>query len=596
MTLHTSSTTTHTSSTAPQPAIIAGGPAVTHEVRNQSAPRRDVDEYALDRALQEAVGRYAPGASAEELHRIGRLVGSAEFQRDARLANVHGPVLNTHDQWGNRVDEVEFHPAYHRIIADSLQAGTHSLAWTRPGPGANAERAARFMLFSQVEPGHACPVSMTHAVVPSLQADPALAEFWLPKVTAADYDPRLVDPAEKSAVTFGMAMTEKQGGSDVRANTTYAVPLDGASAGLAEASGASTSGSGGASAGGLHLITGHKWFCSAPQSDAFLVLAQLPEGVSCFLVPRVLPGGERNPFRIQRLKDKLGNRSNASSEVEFAGTVGWLLGEPGRGVRTIIEMVSRTRLDCILGSTAGMRQSVAEAAWHVRHRAAFGATLVDQPLMRSVIADLQLEAEAATWTALHIAAAHDGDDDDAGDFRRLATAVAKYWICKRGPEHAYEALECLGGNGYTEAFPLARRYREQPVMAVWEGSGNVIVLDVLRALGREPRSAKAFLGFLETGLGRYADFDRAYEALAASLQEALQAVTGGDRQDMARLQGGGRVLVERMALLLQAAILIESAPAEVAASFVAARLGPERGREYGALPAGVDIDALVERA
>lgn len=558
---------------------------VTHTVLNQSSPRTDVDEFALDTALQEAVARYAPQADTEELGRIGRVVGSAGFQDDARLANEHTPRLHTHDRWGHRVDDIEFHPAYHRIIDESLQAGTHALAWTQGGAGAEAERAARFMLFSQVEPGHACPVSMTHAVVPSLRADPALAEFWVPRATAAAYDPRRIDPAEKSAVTFGMAMTEKQGGSDVRANTTTAVPD-----------------------GDDHLITGHKWFCSAPQSDAFLVLAQLPEGLSCFVVPRVLPGGELNPFRIQRLKDKLGNRSNASSEVEFDGTRGRLLGEPGRGVRTIIEMVSRTRLDCILGSAAGMRQGVAEAAWHARHRAAFGATLIDQPLMRAVLADLQLEAEAATWTALHIAGAHDADDAAAGadpgrsagseraDFRRLATAVAKYWVCKRGPEHAYEALECLGGNGYTEAFPLARRYREQPVMAVWEGSGNVIVLDVLRALAREPHSAKAFLGFLETGLGRLPEYDRAYEALAGALQSALTAVSGGDAAALAGVQGGGRVLVEQMALLLQAAILLGSAPEAVATSFVAARLGADRGREYGALPAGVDIDLLVDRA
>ncbi|MEV0984766.1 acyl-CoA dehydrogenase family protein [Brevibacterium sp. NPDC049920] len=553
---------------------------VTHTVLNQAAPRRDVDEFALDTALREAVARYAPDADTGELHRIGELVGSAGFQEDARLANVHGPQLHTHDRWGHRVDDIEFHPAYHRIIGESLRAGTHSLAWTQDGPGADAERAARFMLFSQIEPGHACPVSMTHAVVPSLRTDSALADFWVPRATAADYDPRLIDPAEKTAVTFGMAMTEKQGGSDVRANTTRAVP-----------------------AGDHHLITGHKWFCSAPQSDAFLVLAQLPEGLSCFVVPRVLPGGERNPFRIQRLKDKLGNRSNASSEAEFDGTHGWLLGDPGRGVRTIIEMVSRTRLDCILGSAAGMRQGVAEAAWHARHRAAFGATLIDQPLMRSVLADLQLEAEAATWTALHIAAAHDDDaaaegggGSDRADFRRLATAVAKYWVCKRGPEHAYESLECLGGNGYTEAFPLARRYREQPVMAVWEGSGNVIVLDVLRALAREPHTAKAFLGYLENGLGRHADFDRAYEGLAAALQSALTAVSGGDASELARVQGGGRVLVEQMALLLQAAILLESAPTEVAEAFVAARLGADRGREYGTLPVGTDIDALVDRA
>jgi putative acyl-CoA dehydrogenase len=548
-------------------------PRTTHTVFNQAPPRRDINEFSLNSALRDALAHYAPGASQDELERIGALVGSADFINDARLANVHGPELRTHDDWGNRIDEIEFHPAYHRIIHDALEAEAHSYAWTHPGPGANVERAVRFMLFSQVEPGHACPVSMTHAVVPSLRVDSALADFWVPRATAAGYDPRRIDPAQKLNVTFGMAMTEKQGGSDIRANTTYAVP-----------------------SGDHYLITGHKWFCSAPQSDAFLVIAQLDEGPSCFVVPRVLPEGDLNSVRIQRLKEKLGNNSNASSEIEFDATRGWLLGEPGRGVRTIIEMVAQTRLDCVLGSSAGMRQSVAEATWHARGRMAFGATLIEQPLMRAVIADLQLEAEAATYTALHLAAAYDDDSDDAADFRRLATAVAKYWICKRGPEHAYESLECLGGNGYTESFPLARRYREQPVMAVWEGSGNVIVLDVLRALAREPQSAKNFLGFLETGLGRHAAFDGAYESLAGLLQDVVQELSGGDAGAQAALQARGRVLVEKMALLMQAAILFESAPDEVASSFAAARLGDDRGREYGALPIGVDIDFLVNRA
>ena len=556
-----------------EPVTAPTAPHTTHAVFNQAPPRRDVNEFTLNTALNEAVDRYAPQAQRDDLERLGGLVGSAGFIDDARLANEHGPRLRTHDEWGNRIDDIEFHPSYHRIIGEALRSGAHSHAWANPGPGANVERAARFMLLSQIEPGHACPVSMTHAVVPSLHADRRLADFWLPKVTSLDYDPRRIDPAEKSAVTFGMAMTEKQGGSDIRANTTRAV-----------------------AAGDHYLITGHKWFCSAPQSDAFLVIAQLDEGPSCFVVPRVLPGGELNTVRIQRLKDKLGNKSNASSEAEFDSTVGWLLGEPGRGVRTIIEMVSRTRLDCVLGTAAGMRQSVAEAAWHARSRAAFGTTLIDAPLMRAVLADLQLETEAATYASLHLAAAYDDESSDAADFRRLATAVGKYWICKRGPEHAYESLECLGGNGYTESFPLARRYREQPVMAVWEGSGNVIVLDVLRALAREPRTAKSFLGFLETGLGRHADFDSAYESLARSLQSAVEDVSGGDPSALAALQSRGRVLVEKMALLMQSAILFESAPAEVAASFATARLGADRGREYGALPTGVEIDFLVDRA
>lgn len=574
---------------------------MTHTVLNQSAPRVEVDEYSSHTALVEAVAALAPQADTDELSRIGRLVGSESFQRDAAVAHRITPQLSTHDRWGNRVDDVEFHPGYHRIIDDALSAGAHSHAWAHPGAGANVERAARFILFGQIEPGHACPVSMTHSAAAALKDTPH-AEFWLPRLLETSYDPRLIDAHDKRAVTFGMAMTEKQGGSDVRANTTRAVPASGGSD--TEATGAEPTGTSAAAApmgfGGVtdghHLLTGHKWFCSAPQSDAFLVLAQLEEGVSCFLVPRVLPGGERNPFRIQRLKDKLGNRSNASSEIELEDTHGWLVGEPGRGVRTIIEMVNRTRLDCILGSTAGMRQGVAEAVWHAQHRSAFGARLIDQPLMRSVLADLQLEAEAAVWTAMHLARAHDDESEDDADFRRIATAVAKYWICKRGPEHAYESLECLGGNGYTEDFPLAMRYREQPVMAVWEGSGNVIVLDVIRALAKDPASAKAFLAYLESGRGRIGAYDSAFERLAAELTEAEQVMATGEAGAMARLQASGRVLVERMALLLQAAVLLDHAPADVAESFVLARISDDRGREYGALPDGVAVDLLVGRA
>jgi putative acyl-CoA dehydrogenase len=547
-------------------------PEATHAVQNQAEPRVNVNEYRVNPALIEAVAAYAPEADGPVLDEIGAHVGTAAFQRDAEIVNTQTPVLHTHDRWGHRIDHVEFHPAYHGIMRDALSYGAHSFAWTHAGAGANAERAARFSLFAQIEPGHACPISMTHAAVPSLLGT-ELEEFWVPKLTSTGYDPRLIDPAEKQAVTFGMAMTEKQGGSDVRANTTTATPC-----------------------GDHYVLTGHKWFCSAPQSDAFLVLAHLPEGLSCFLVPRVLPGGERNPFFIQRLKNKLGNKSNASSEIELNGTHGWLVGEPGRGVRTIIEMVARTRLDCVIGSTAGMRQSVAEAAWHVRHRKAFGTTLIDQPLMRAVVADLQLESEAATWTMMHLAAAHDEDSEDAQAFRRIATAIAKYWICKRGPGHAYEALECLGGNGYVEDFPLARRYREQPVLAIWEGSGNVIVLDVLRAMGREPQAVKQLMVLFEDGLGHYDLYDARYEALVDQLQEALAAVRSEDASLLAALQRHGRMLVEQLALMLQATILIQHAPREVAASFVAARLGAYSGNEYGAIPDGVEINALVERA
>lgn len=547
-------------------------PETTHSVTNQPAPRVEINEYTANSALMESVAAFAPDADDQVLKTIGAHVGTEAFQRDAQIVNTQTPVLQSHDRWGQRIDHVAFHPAYHDIMRDSLGYGNHSFAWQNTGQGANADRAARFSLFAQIEPGHACPVSMTHAAVPSLLGTD-LEDFWVPKLISTDYDPRLIDPAEKTSVTFGMAMTEKQGGSDVRANSTVAEP-----------------------SGDHYMLTGHKWFCSAPQSDAFLVLAQLPQGLSCFLVPRVLPGGERNPFFIQRLKDKLGNKSNASSEIELNQTHGWLVGEPGGGVRTIIEMVARTRLDCIIGSTAGMRQSVAEAAWHARSRQAFGKTLIDQPLMRSVLADLQLESEAATWTMMHLAAAHDDDSTDGQGFRRIATAIAKYWICKRGPGHAYEALECLGGNGYVEDFPLARRYREQPVLAVWEGSGNVMVLDVLRAMGRDPRSAKQLMSFFESALGRNAMYDARYEHLASEMQQALNTISTQDAVAMEAIQRRGRVLVEELAVMLQAAVLIQHAPDNIAEAFVIARLSGSRGRQYGAMPDGLAIDALVERA
>jgi len=547
-------------------------PHVTHEVLNQPPPRVDVDEAMADVALLEAVRRHDADWAVDALHAVGTLVGSASFQDDAVLANTATPVLRAVDRWGNRVDEVDYHPAYHRIISAAVADGAHTSAWAQPRPGANVARAATFLLFAQVEPGHACPISMTHAAVPTLQLQPDVAGQWVPRLLSRDYDGDLGDGTKSSAIV-GMAMTEKQGGSDVRANATVAVPA------------------GGGGPGATYLLTGHKWFCSAPMSDAFLVLAQATgpggEGLSCFLLPRVLPDGTRNVFRVQRLKDKLGNRSNASSEIELDGTVAVMVGEAGRGVRTIIEMVNRTRLDCVLGSAAGMRQCVAEAVWHARHRSAFGRVLVDQPAMASVLADLALESEAATVTAMRLARAH---DDDAGDehLRRLATAVAKYWICKRGPHHAYESLECLGGNGYTEEFPLARRYREQPVMAVWEGSGNVIALDVLRALHREPESLDAVTAEIELARGGHRILDTHLDQLTDDVRGILAA-------EPADAERGARRLVEAMALAFQAALLVRFAPPCVSDAFVASRLGPERGHEYGTLPAGTDVTGVLRR-
>ncbi len=544
----------------------------THEVFNQAPLRVDVDEFGSNTALVEGVARYDAAWAVDHLTRVGRYVGTAEFQHDAERANRVEPELRTHDRHGNRVDEVEYDGSYHRIIRAAVAEGAHTAAWAEPRPGANVARAATFMLFAQIEPGHACPVSMTHAAVPVVAQNPALAERWMPRLLSRDYDGGL-GTGSKSSALFGMAMTEKQGGSDVRANTTRAVDAG----------------------DGSYLLTGHKWFCSAPMSDGFLVLAQTDAGLGCFLVPRVLTDGSRNVFRIQRLKDKLGNRANASSEIELEGTVGFLIGEEGRGVRTIIEMVAGTRLDCILGTTAGMRQATAEALWHVRNRRAFGALLVDQPAMTAVVADLALETEAATATALRLARAHDPDaSDEEVSFRRLATAVEKYWICKRGPEHAYEALECLGGNGYTEAFPLARRYREQPVMAVWEGSGNVIALDVLRALTREPGSGAVdnYAAF-DAEVARAAGEHPVFDAHLTATRRQVADVVAMDERDAA---ASARSLVANLALALQASLLLRTAPTAVSHAFVESRLGESRGHLYGELPRGADATAILARS
>ncbi|MRX44458.1 DNA alkylation response protein [Agromyces sp. Q22] len=567
---------------------------ITHEVLNQAPPREGVDEFAANVPLVEAVARWGtaafPGGAGVEadaapsaLHELGRLVGGAAFQRDAELANTNPPRLVTHDRWGARIDEVEYDESYHRIMRAALAAGAHTSAWADPRPGANADRAAAFLLLAQVEPGHACPVSMTHAAVATLEhaADGLRAE-WMPRLLSRAYEPGLdgrgagsVAAAEPSALV-GMAMTEKQGGSDVRANTTRAVPRPGG--GIRPEWGAE------------YGLTGHKWFCSAPMSDAFLVLAQAPAGLSCFFVPRVLPDGSRNVFRIQRLKDKLGNRSNASSEIELDDTTGWLVGEEGRGVATIVQMVTRTRLDCVIGTAAGMRQSVAEAAWHARHRRAFGALLVDQPAMAAVVADLALESEAATLTSLRLARAYDVDASESEQaFRRLATAVAKFWICKRGPDHAAEALECLGGNGYTESFPLARRYREQPLLAIWEGSGNVIALDVLRVLAREPEAFMAYFDVVGEAAGEHPAFDLALAEVRAVVGE----LSGADASAAAFR---ARELTERLALVLQASLLLRHSPGPVADAFVRSRLEGDGGSMYGALPPGVDVAAILARA
>jgi putative acyl-CoA dehydrogenase len=464
---------------------------------------------------------------------------------------------------------VTFHPAYHDLLETAVRQGLHAAAWADPRPGSHVARAAGLLIWTQVDAGVSCPSSMTYAAVPVLRLAPELAADWLPALTSRHYQPELVPVQVKVGALAGMAMTEKQGGSDVRANTTRAVPVDGGSS-------------------GTYLLTGHKWFCSAPMSDAFLVLAQAPAGLSCLLLPRVLPDGSRNTIRLQRLKDKLGNRSNASTEIELDGATAWLVGEEGRGVATIVEMVALTRLDCVLGTAGLLRQAVAQAVHHARHRRAFGDRLADAPLMQAVLADLAVESEAATIMAMRLAAAVDRcahqQDADGHEalLRRLGTAVAKFWVCKRGPAAIAEALECLGGNGYVEESIMPRLYREAPVNSVWEGSGNVIALDVLRALERSPASARALLEEIE---------------LAAGADRRLDEFVGRLRADLADgpTERGARRLVERLALALQGSLLVRHSPAAVADAFCATRLDCAGGLTFGTLPESVDAAAILDR-
>ncbi|MGW3740767.1 acyl-CoA dehydrogenase family protein [Streptomyces sp. NPDC005146] len=538
--------------------------ATTHTVSNQVPPLVDYDVFAADRALTEAVERHlAPellAGARDELGELGRSAGSAQVQRWGAQANEYPPKLRTHDRYGHRIDEVEFHPAWHRLLGHAVTAGLTD-AWGRPG--GHVRRAAGFLVWTQPEGGHGCPLSMTHAAVPALRTDPVLAAEWEPRLTSWVYEAGLRPPAQKAGVLFGMGMTEKQGGSDVRANTTRAEPL---------------------SADGEYLLTGHKWFCSAPMSDGFLVLAQAPGGLTCFLLPRVLPDGTRNVFAIQRLKDKLGNRSNASSEVEFDGTWARRVGDEGRGVRTIIEMVAATRVDCVLGSAALMRQAVAQAIHHCTYRSAFGGVLIEKPLMRNVLADLALESEAATVLALRLAAGYDADTEAERAFLRIAVPTAKYWVTKRCTPLAGEALECLGGNGYVEESGMPRLLREAPLNSIWEGSGNVQALDVLRALQREPQALNAFLQ--EVGRARGAD-----HRLDGAIKDMLTELA-----DLNGIEARARRLVERMALVLQGSLLVRWAPPEVADAFCASRLGGDWGSAFGTLPHSLDLASIVERA
>ncbi|WP_222268216.1 acyl-CoA dehydrogenase family protein [Modestobacter marinus] len=533
--------------------------SVTHAVTNQVPPLIGYDPIGGDAALAEACARHADAATLASLTDLGALAGSEQAQEWGRLANENPPRLRTHDRYGNRVDEVEFHPAWHELMRTAVEHGLAGAPWVDPGPHAHVRRAVGYLGWTQVEAGHGCPVTMTYAAVPALRAAPDLAAELEPGLTSRTYRFGLTDPWTKPGLVAGMGMTEKQGGSDVRANTTRAAE----------------------NGDGSWSLTGHKWFTSAPMSDLFLVLARTGDGLSCFLVPRVLPGGERNVFRLQRLKDKLGDRSNASSEVEFDGTTGWLVGGPGRGVPTIIEMVATTRLDCVLGSAATIRAALTQAVHHARHRSAFGALLVDQPLMQNVLADLALESEAATALGVRLAAAQDAGERD---LLRLAGGVAKFWVCKRTPTVVAEALEVLGGNGYVEESGMPRLYRQAPLNSIWEGSGNVIALDVLRSLGSGSAALAAVTAELDTARGADPRFDAALAALAAELGDTEQ------------LPLRARRIAGRLALCLQGSLLLRYAPPAVADAFCATRLGGDWDAVLGTLPAGLPVGALVRRA
>ncbi len=540
----------------------------THDVFNQADPLVDYNLFDGNQALRGALKFNAPSLDTAELSVLGARLGSADMQSHARLANVHAPQLRSHDRFGRRVDEVEFHPSYHALMQAATAAGLHGTPWTSEGASPHVLRAAGFMLFTELEPSILCPISMTYAVTPALRRNAAVYDDWQPRLTSRAYDPALKPWRDKAGVTMGMGMTEKQGGSDVRANTTQAVP-DGRDGW-----------------GERFILTGHKWFMSAPMCDAFLVLAQGPGGLSCFFLPRVLPDGSLNAVRIQRLKDKLGNKANASSEVEFEQATAWLVGEPGRGVPQILEMGTMTRLDCALGTSGLMRQALAIALNHTAQREAFGMKLIDQPLMRNVLADLALESEASTALAIRLARAFDrtGDEHERA-MARLLTPVAKFWICKRGSHFSQEAMECLGGNGYVEEDGegiMARIYREMPVNSIWEGAGNIMALDLLRAL-RKADAAEALALELAPAKGAHPELDR----LAAALPHRVEAMA---------TELEARRLAQDVALAVQASLLYQSAPAGVFSAFCQSRVGGDWGQAFGALPGGTDFDAIIARA
>jgi putative acyl-CoA dehydrogenase len=544
--------------------MIQPGVYTTHDVTNQPGVLENYDAYSTDSALRCAVTAQQACNTAVPLQAYGKVVASAELLAWAVQANRHCPELRTHDRFGHRIDQVEYHPAYHEIMRRAMQHQVHSIAW-KDSAGQVAHAALSY-LHAQAESGTACPLTMTHACVPTLRLQPDVAAQWLPKVLGSAYDERYMPVDDKRSATVGMAMTEKQGGSDVRANSTRAVPLSKPGAGQD------------------YVLTGHKWFCSAPMSDAFLTLAQTDAGLSCFLVPRWWRDGTRNRFFIQRLKDKLGNRSNASSEIEYERTLATMIGEPGRGVASIMPMVALTRLDCAAGSAGLMRQALVQAVFHASRREAFGRKLIAQPLMRNVLADLALEAESAIMLTLRVARSLDPAADAAERlFARVATAVAKFWVTRRTPRFIFEAMECLGGAGYVEESVLPRLYRESPLNSIWEGSGNVQCLDVLRAVNREPGVLDALMVLVEANRGKDAQLDAGVHRIKTSLADAGVA------------EAGARRWVEDLALVLSAGELIEHAPPVVAQAYCRSRLGTDRSLEYGCLPADVPLDAVLER-
>jgi putative acyl-CoA dehydrogenase len=535
----------------------------THVVINQ-VPTLQEHNPATSPVLMEALVREGGQWGVDEVFELGALSGSAKAIRWGELADRNQPVLRTHDRYGHRVDEVEYDPAYHELMTVAIRHGLHAAPWADDRLGSHVVRAAKNSVWT-VEPGHLCPISMTYAVVPALRSNADLAKLYEPLLTSREYDPDLTVPTTKVGITAGMSMTEKQGGSDVRAGTTAATP----------------------NADGFYSLTGHKWFTSAPMSDIFLVLAQAPGGLSCFFLPRVLPDGTRNRMFLQRLKDKLGNHANASSEVEYDGATAWLVGEEGRGVATIIEMVNLTRLDCTLGSATSMRSGLTRAIHHAQHRKAFGEYLIDQPLMRNVLADLAVEAEAATMVAMRMAGATDkavrGDERETL-LRRIGLAASKYWVCKRATPHAAEAMECFGGNGYVEESGMPRLYREAPLMGIWEGSGNVSALDTLRAMATRPECIEVFFDELSLSAGQDVRLDTHIESLRAQLV------------DLEAIQYRARKTAEDICLALQGSLLVRHGHPAVAEAFLATRLGGQWGGAFGTMPTGLDLAPILERA